>query len=247
MKTNDIWGTNNPQQVYDTTQAETAVINNERLIKLPSNKVMVESEFKIFDSILKSVPKTNVAIVPFQQQVVPVSQQVNPYQSTPTQQKSFEFQLNQKGIIGLALIFSGVFMSTLALTKIWGTSDAGQLAAYQERIDRQYHELGKRYDKLAKTTEKIGKKADICVSFYCGGGRNKDSEPQVINKTIPSVPASNISYNEDYEKALKEVRRWKQDGITEKDAKAFVNWIKENSSEYPISFLAMQDAVNELY
>lgn len=266
--TQDIWGTKNPQAIHTSQQTTTAILNQQELVKLQSGKVMIESEFKLFDSIMKSVPQTRISLAPLvsQSQSVtqPISQSSQPSTHVNSQVNSIEFQLNQKGIIFLALIFSGCLLATIVLIKIWGTTDIAQQQAYQERIDNQYSEIGKRYDKLAKITEKLGKKSDVCVSFYCGGNKGSGGSEDSQESTQPASTqkSSHINYgetsfhestldNQDYYNALIEVSRWKRDGNSKTKAIAFSNWIQKNprvakTEGYP-SYLAISKAVIEVY
>lgn len=261
----DIWGTKNPQAIHTSQQTTTAILNQQELVKLQSGKVMIESEFKLFDSIMKSIPQTRISLAPIVSQ--PVSQPITQSSQTNTQVNSIEFQLNQKGIILLALIFAGCLLSTIALIKVWGTTDIAQQQAYQERIDSQYNEIGKRYDKLAKASEnlavKLGKKSDVCVSFYCGkdsSGNREDN--QETTQPASTQKSSHINYGEtgfqqpvinnlDYYNALIEVSRWKRDGQSKSRALAFSNWIQKNprvakTEGYP-SYPAISKAVTEVY
>ena len=256
----DIWeGTKNSQTIHDASQANAALSLGRNLVKLPSNKVIIESEFKTFDSIMKSQGKAklSVSLVPpinQNQSIDQVDRKSNPI----IQNNSFEYQLNQKGIITLALIFSGCLIITMSLIKIWGTTDLAQQQAYQERIDNQYNEIGKRYDKLAKATEKLGKKSDVCVSFYCGSRHQDDhaNEPRENRENSTSTNYGSISYtqdldNQDYYNALIEVTRWKRDGHSKSKANAFVSWIQKNpqlakTEGYP-SYPAVTKAVQEIY
>lgn len=265
----DEWGTQatkNPQAIYESQQVSAAVslFGGQELVKLTSNKVMLESEFKTFDSIMKSIPQTRLSIVPSPPQYSPVVQQTQNLSNPISQNNSIEFQLNQKGIIILALIFSSCFVATVSLIKIWGTTDIAQQQAYQERIDNQYREIGNRYDKLTKATEKLGKKSDICVSLYCGGnnGSTKEvretsdtlnSESQTIRSYSQSIfnPAPSSASSEDEYKALIEVTRWKRAGHSLDKASAFVTWVKQNprvakSEGYP-SHQALSKIINEIY
>lgn len=268
----DVWGTKNPQAIHTAQQTKSAISCHQELVKLPSNKVMIESEFKIFDSIMKSIPQSNVSIVPLASHSQPIIRQ-HPETAIPQQvshipTKSVELQLNQKGIIVIALIFAGCIMSLTALIKVWGTTDIAQQQAYQERIDNQYSEIGKRYDRLAKATEKLGKKADVCVSFYCGGnnGRNdnqgyEESPRNASSRNNSHVNYGNISYqdktsenqldDQDYYNALIEVSQWKRKGHSKTKATAFSKWIQKNprvakSEGYP-SFPAISKAILETY
>jgi hypothetical protein len=249
---NDIWGESSPQNIYDTKQTETSLLTREKLVKLSSGKVMVESEFKLFDSIMKSIPATQIAIVPQIPNQAALTQQVT--QLAPTQVNSIDFQLNQRGILLLAAIFAGTLITTISLMKIWGTTDIAQQQAYQERVDRQYNEIGKRYDRLAKATEKLGKKSDVCVSFYCGGTRANDETDKVAEEDSDikpssyrddSIKASDISFANDA--AIEEVSKWKRSGTSRKDAIAQLNWIRKYQEKYPIDHNSMTKAFKEIY
>lgn len=260
QETHDVWeGRKNPQTIHDVSQANAALSLGRDLIKLPSNKVMIESEFKTFDSIMKSLPQSKLSI----NKLAPIQNQPVIESNSIIQNNSFEFQLNQKGIITLALIFSGCLVVTMSLIKIWGTTDVAQQQAYQERIDNQYNEIGKRYDKLAKVTEKLGKKSDVCVSFYCAARNQEDLAIEPKETREPQVATSNygsINYsladnsqldNEDYYQALIEVTRWKRDGHSKSKAIAFISWIQKNprvakSEGYP-SYSAVNKAFHEIY
>lgn len=249
----DIWGDANPQQIYDAKQTDTALLTRDKLIKLPSGKVMVESEFKLFESIMKSIP-AQVAIIPqIPQNQTAITQPVT--QVAPTQVNSIDFQLNQKGILLIALIFAGTLITTISLIRIWGTTDIAQQQAYQERIDAQYNEIGKRYDRLAKATEKLGKKSDVCVSFYCGGNKPTDDFAELPDNDIKpssyhndSLKSSEISFdNESIRPAIAEITRWKNKGTSRNDAIAYMNWIRKNQSSYPIEYTLMKQAFNDIY
>jgi hypothetical protein len=249
----DIWGDANPQHIYDAKQTDTALLTRDKLVKLPSGKVMVESEFKLFDSIMKSIP-TQVAIIPqIPQNQTTITQPVK--QFTPTQVNSLDVQLNQKGILLLAVIFAGTLFTTISLIRVWGTTDIAQQQAYQERIDNQYNEIGKRYDRLAKATEKLGKKSDVCVSFYCGGNKPSDDLAESPDNDIKpssyrtdSLKSSEISFDaESIKPAIAEITKWKRNGTSRNDAIAYMNWIRKNQSSYPIDYALMKQAFNDIY
>lgn len=258
-----LFGTKNLQEINEPQQA-TNSIGKENLVKLFNGKVMLESEFKLVDSIMKSEfqPRLNVSLteavtyastrtqlaqpVAYQQESTPISTRTN----------SIEFQLNQKGIIVLSLIFCGCFVATLSLIKIWGTTDVAQQQAFQERIDNQYNQIGQRYDRLAKATEKLGKKSDVCISLFCGNSRNSDSnESQLTRSASPASDTNNSPYDMGEissttsinTQAEIEVRRWQKKGYSKRDALSFIEWIRRNPGNgYPDANDMLQ-VVNKLY
>jgi hypothetical protein len=248
--TNDIWGDANPQHIYDAKQTDTALLTRDKLIKLPSGKVMVESEFKLFDSIMKSIP-AQVAIIPqIPQNQTAITQPVT--QVAPTQVNSIDFQLNQKGILLIALIFAGTLITTISLIRIWGTTDIAQQQAHQQRIEAQNREFGNRYDKLIKATEKLGQKADICISFNCAKSddvaQSPDNNIKPSSYQSDSLKSSEISFDKSaLEPATAEITKWKRNGTSRNDAIAYMNWIRKNQSSYPIDYALMLVAFNDIY
>jgi hypothetical protein len=148
-------------------------------------------------------------------------------------------------------MFSTLVFSSFLLVKIWGTTDVGQQQQFQEKLDRQYSELGQRYDRLAKATEKIGKKQDVRVCLFGCGSNAEQEQPELASYSEKPVSnrreLSEISDDTDYQIALSEVRRWKRQGRSQSDAIAFLTWIRQNPSEYQISYKSMSRAVNQLY
>lgn len=257
-----LFGTKNLQEINEPQQA-TNSIGKENLVKLFNGKVMLESEFKLVDSIMKSEfqPRLNVSLTEAvtyastrTQLTQPVSYQ---HESTPisTRTNSIEFQLNQKGIIVLSLIFCGCFVATLSLIKIWGTTDVAQQQAFQERIDNQYNQIGQRYDRLARATEKLGKKSDVCISLFCGNRSDSTTnESQLTRSVSPTSDTNNPPYigeisdrNTNNTQAEIEVRRWQKKGYSKRDALSFIEWIRRNPGNgYPDANDMLQ-VVNRLY
>lgn len=240
----DLWANENPQTNYETSQSRASAINSDSLVKLSSGKVMFKNEYKILEQMLSQRPKSNIAVIP--------KQNIIQQQSIPTQTNNLEIQLNQKGILLLSGIFGLVFITTLALIKIWGTTDVAQQQQFLELSERQNQELAKRYDRLAKVTEKIGKKSDINVCLFSCGSKSDDDEssdtPDLAGFTQSNqLKSSQISSETDYYEAITEVRRWKRNGTSKTEAKSYINWIRKNPSEYPISHASMTKAFNEVY
>lgn len=260
-----LFGTKNLQEINEPQQA-TNSIGKENLVKLFNGKVMLESEFKLVDSIMKSEfqPRLNVSLTESitRTQIASPSSQIASstsqyhHESNPisTKTNSIEFQLNQKGIIVLSLIFCGCFVATLSLIKIWGTTDVAQQQAFQERVDNQYNQIGQRYDRLARATEKLGKKSDVCVSLFCGNRSDSASNESQLTRNDSISTTSNspynmgdISYRENTTQAELEVRRWKKKGYTKRDALSFIEWIRRNPGNgYPDANDMLQ-VVNRLY
>lgn len=260
-----LFGTKNLQEINEPQQA-TNSIGKENLVKLFNGKVMLESEFKLVDSIMKSEfhPRLNVSLTESitRTQIASPSSQIASstsqyhHESNPisTKTNSIEFQLNQKGIIVLSLIFCGCFVATLSLIKIWGTTDVAQQQAFQERVDNQYNQIGQRYDRLARATEKLGKKNDVCISLFCGGNRDSsDSNGSQLTRNDSISTTSNtpydmgeISYQNNTQAEL-EVRRWKKKGYSKRDALSFIEWIRRNPGNGYPNANDMLQVVNRLY
>jgi hypothetical protein len=236
---------------YETDHATVATLHGEKLIPLNNGMVILESEFKLLRDVLtpkpqlntkiKLLPKTNEArsqaeIVRFEKIETPINHVSHNQISS-----------NWLNYIPACLMLGGFFIASMTLVKVWGTTDAAKLDYQTSALERQYDELGKRYDKIAKLAAKSGEKANICVSFYCGGSsKSSDSEeakdePKSVQPTSRITPNKSRNYssisnlsNADYENAVLQIEDWDAQGYSKKDIQEFIRWIRENpKSGYP--------------
>lgn len=233
-------------QSLSAPQALFAMENGSNLKLLPNGKAIDQQELALYNMVLQTelseqvnsastaaiAPRPTAPITPQSTDLHPGGRESNP--GSAPGGSSIEITFTQTGIIALVCLAMGFTLIMMSMIKIWGTTDTARNEEYAARMERSFDELGKRYDRLAKATEKVGKKADVCVAFVCGGAKDDTAQEASTDAVSPAPikPGSDVS--SDYDLALQQIRTWQSQSASPKTIQAYIAWIEQNPGQgYP--------------